>query len=268
METTTLKPLISIPSSHNIQYEWRMETCRKGLPQLMETPNQQYVFRSLYGYDRNVAAQINKNGNTKGLKGLPVYSGMLIIDCDTDEQAEAAGQRLSELEVLHEIWETGNRGRHFHIPIVPMYGTNVVWSQKMWLQDSGLWDTVDRSIYIECGQIRVPGAPHLKTGRIKRQLLSVPGNLLEIPIRVPPPSTRATPVVVESVESRMEFYRNLFYRRGTGSRYPHLYILWQRGLAAGETHEEILESLLWWNEHFANPPHCPSYITSKVKGFR
>ena len=252
-----------------IKYEWRDSIERRGPPILLEAPDRQYNFRSLYGYAPNTINIIQKNKHTRGLKGISCYSDLLIIDCDTLDDMALTNDRLAELGIAYEVWSTGNRGLHFHIDIEPMFGPNTIWSQIIWLQENNLWEIVDRSIYREGGQIRVPGAIHRKTNKPKELVKEIPGELLIVKERVRPPVSQSSSEIEEGTpEAIYEYMKNLMYRRGEGARHTHLFVLWKRGIAAGVDPDTLREDLRWWNDHFAFPPHTYSAIESKLRGFK
>ena len=270
METTILKQSDLITSLPSTMYEWRTDKYRMGAPVLLDTPDRQYRYRSLYGYGPDTIRGINARKNTRDLAGCPVYSDHIIIDCDTQGEATTVEARLTELEINFELWLTGNRGCHFHIAIDPMFGTHVIWSQVCWLKSIGIWDTIDTSIYREGGQIRVAGAIHEKTGKPKEMIRGADNDSrITIPKLVPPPM----PVVSEQLEpgtpeARNEYHRNLFYKRSEGGRHTHMFVLWKRGVAAGYPLDDIRQDIRWWNDTFAQPSHTATAVETKLRGFR
>ena len=270
METMTLKQFDLTTSLPSITYEWRENKIRPGAPILLADCDRQYRYRSLYAYGMDTANLIRARGNTRALSGCPVYSSELIIDCDTTEEATAVEARLSELEIPFELWLTGNRGCHFHIAINPMFGTNTIWSQVCWLRDIGIWDIIDTSIYRENGQIRVAGAVHEKTGRIKELVKHADReDRIDIPVRITPPLPPVESQIEPGTpEARNEYHRNLFYKRNEGGRHTHMFVLWQRGRAAGYEPDDIRDDIRWWNDTFAQPSHTTGAVETKLRGFR
>lgn len=254
-----------------IKYEYRTEKLRRHAPRLINQPDNQYRYRSLYGYGPDTVDSIQSRGNTRELTGQPVFSDCLIIDCDTDEEVVEVRNRLLELNVCYEEWTTGNRGRHFHLPIKPMWGTDTIWSQVRWLREVGLWNTIDTSIYREGGQIRVPGASHEKTGRHKelKEVVAPTPNWLEIPIHKTPPLPTPSLQHIEGTSgARNEYHRNLLYHRTEGGRHTHMFVLWNRGRSAGYDPEIIKDDIRWWNVNMASPPHPDHVVETKLRGFR
>ena len=258
-----------------IVYEYRTTTRRKGKPVLLEedVPSMSgglfHTFRSVYGYPEETADFIKKNGNTRGLKNKEIYSDVLLIDADTHDEYVATLEKLVNLEIGFQTYHTGNRGGHIHIPIVPMQGTKVIYSQKKWMKDVGIWELVDTSIYREGGQYRLIGATHRKTGLQKELIQEYTGELLEIPLVTPPPVAQEPVVVKEGTpEARMEYAVNLMTPKTEGSRHMHFYILYKRGLEAGFTPEEIFDDIRWYNETLCDPPHAISDLEKKFGGFR
>ena len=270
MGTTTSKQLDLTTSLPSIMYEFRTNKYRVGAPVLLDAPDRQFRYRSLYGYGPDTVRGINARKNTRDLAGSPVYSDCLVIDCDTEAEATTVEDRLTELEIPFELWLTGNRGCHFHIAIEPMFGTDTIWSQVCWLRDIGIWDTIDTSIYRENGQIRVPGAVHEKTGRVKERIREATSRVrIEVPLRkappMPPPSSQMEP---GTPEAKNEYHRNLFYRRTEGGRHTHMFVLWNRGKAAGYSPADIRDDIRWWNDTFAEPSHTTTAVETKLRVFR
>lgn len=258
-------------------YELRRSVFRPGPPELavikddLSTSAKGYNFRSVFGYPAEVVERITNNGHTKGLKGLPVYSRTLFLDADTDESAIACERKLKELKISFMVFDTGNRGLHFHVPIVEMAGTDVIHSQTTWLKNNDLWEVLDTSIFREGGQYRLEGATHQKTGRTKTRLREYPGVILEIPTVKTPAFTRRseprTTVPEDLPKERQDYFLNLTTPRDEGRRTPHFYILWRQGVRAGLEQEEILEDILWFNNHYCFPAHPDDYVIRKVGGF-
>lgn len=252
-----------------IVYEWRKKTRRYGPPELHPKDTDGYNFHSTYGYPESTADIIREQGNTRNLKGKAVYSDTLYIDVDKDDHVDSVRSRLEELSVPFAEFNTGNRGRHFHIGIVPTEGTNVIYSQIQWLKDNDLWGLIDQTIYKETGQFRAIGAIHQKTGKVKELVdLHYVDKLLAIPMLTPPPViVPDTPVDDGDAESRKNYFMNLMAVRDEGGRHGHMYILWRSGLSAGFDRETIKDSIRRWNEQQPNP-HTNYMVEQKLKGFR
>jgi hypothetical protein len=257
-----------------IQYEYRLTKQRIGYPQLKpidESKGYPFTYRSLYGYDNKVSKIIDSKGNTRDLKGVPVYSDELIIDCDTDDDSRSVELILGTLDIGYIKYTTGNRGHHFHVPHDPLYGTNTIWSQLSWLHENGLYKYSDKSIYREGGQIRLPGAIHEKTGKTKEVIFDNTSidNLVVIPESIaPPPVSRGITNSNPNENSRYEYHRNLLYSRTEGGRHGHMFILFKRGIEAGIDIESIYDDIRWWNDTMAHPPHSSFDLERKLRGFR
>ena len=231
--------------------------------------NERLYLSSTYGYPTSTAVFITDKGNTRGLKNKEIYSDVLLVDADTNDEYVAILEKLVNLGIEFNTYHTGNRGGHIHIPIVPMQGTRVIYSQKKWMKDVGIWELVDTSIYREGGQYRLIGATHRKTGLKKELIQEYRGELLEVPLVTPPPVAQETVVVREgTAEARIEYAVNLMTAKTEGSRHMHFYILYKRGLEAGLTPDEIFDDIRWYNETLCDPPHKVSDLEKKFCGFR
>jgi len=250
-----------------ILYEWRDELKRCETPVLYThgTSN----FRSVYGYPEKTAEFIKTNGNTKNLKGKDVYSNELFIDVDDDKNVLKVTQKLVDLNLQFATYTTGNRGMHYHIRIVPMWGQNVPYSQIKWLKDNGFWELIDQTIYTEGSQFRTIGAVHEKTGMLKTFNEAYSGILLMIDRAVPPPIPDVQTSWEEDPDEtdKQTYFMNLMAKRGVGARHKHMFILWRSGLKAGFDVETVKESIRNWNTH-QDTPHAPDMIEKKLGSFK
>ena len=252
-----------------MQYEWRKSVVRGGPPVLSDTRIEGAQFRSVYAFPSPTAQIIRTQKTMKNLKGKMVYSDTLLIDVDHEENVQKALDILDRLKVYYIKCDTGNRGMHIHVPIKPMQGVHVIYSQKNWLQSVGLWPLIDTSIYRPAGQFRCIGATHRKTGRIKHVVEEVDGRTLEIAMLVPPPTVVADSWQVGegTPESVFIFNMNMLAERGPGQRHMHLYILFRSGQKAGLGREELEECLRWWNS-WQTHPHTDNMMTKKLESFK
>jgi len=249
---------------------------RVGVPKLisiegLENKDHNTNFRSTYMFDGKVAGSIQENGHTRGLKGKSVASNVLFIDVDEDENVDKVETILRLMVTRYGRYTTGNRGKHFHIPIEWMEGTNVIYSQIKWLKSVGLWELIDHSIYREGGQYRRVGAIHAKTGKRKEHEITyktLDSTPLQIPTLVAPPEVVEPFSVAEGDSTNMQiFLMNCMQKRNEGGRHSHMYILWQSGKAAGLDKETITEMTLWWN-YQQDTPHRSSVVEDKLRRFR
>ena len=232
-----------------------------------------YNFRSVYAYPDWVVAAIRSNGNTKGLKGLPVNSRVLLIDADTDDDATQSERILREIGCTFRVFDTGNRGLHFHVPIEKMEGIDVIHSQVTWMKEKGLWEFADTSIYREGGMYRLEGATHRKTGKKKRLIRSnMTDHTLKIPTVKTPPAVRikaTRSVVPEDIpKERHDYFMNLTQRRDEGGRHLHFFILWQQGLRSGLDEDDVADDIIWYNENYCYPPHFIDDVWRKIESFK
>lgn len=254
-----------------ILYEYRTETKRSGNPKLQPGSMEgygKYNFRSLYGYPHETSEFIRANRNTRDLKGKPVFSDTLLIDVDNEAFVDDVRQELIFGNITFTEFNTGNRGRHFHVLIEPMVGTHVVYSQKMWLKKMNIWDKVDTSVYTEGGQFRCIGAKHQTTGGIKRAVGGTAGFANKIPMLVPPPVPQPTYEEIEGTsDDKQIFLSNLLAKRGEGQRHTHIFILWKSGLKAGFDAETVKDAIRMWNRS-QEMPHTESMVESKLRSMK
>ena len=256
--------------------EIRKTTKRTGSPELVEWcrthmyVDKGYKYKSMYAYPEDVADKIRTNGHTRGLKGCTLYSHTIYIDVDDDTNIEEVLNILHSEQIPFYHFDTGNRGAHFHIPILPMIGVHVIYSQIEWLKDVGLWNLIDQSIYREGGQIRMVHAVHEKTGRKKKVVYGPDLSLktLEVPHLVPPPVPKPSYEIGEGDDADKQIYfMNLMRKCREGQRHTHMYIIWRSGLRAGFDPETVKESIRNWN-NMQDIPHREDVVEKKLEGFK
>ncbi len=250
-----------------ILYEYRRETVRTGPPILGSVGLSNYTFRSVFGYPVDTANFIKDNGHTRDLKGKPVYCDEILIDVDEDSNVDLVIEKVKALKIGCDVYFTGNRGIHIHVPIVPILGEFVPYSVVEWLKSVELWQLIDQSTFTPGSIFRCIGATHSKTGAEKDWADAFEGELLEIPVMVPPP----IPTLVdelEVVESELEtYFRNLMRKAPVGGRHPHMFIIWKSGRSAGFDEETVKESIRVWNDQ-QEQPHDEESLQKSLRTFK
>lgn len=174
-----------------MRYEFRPHQIRYGAPQLIKFSEQygKNGFISLFGFPEPVTQLIQKQRGTFGLATTKLYSAMVYLDFDNADEAARASERwLRDRSIIYALYNTGNRGWHVHIPIVPLYEIGVVERIKEFVGKT--FPGADMGIYKSSGIIRIPGTQHAKTGHRKVQVrCNLQGTLLSVPV-----ATRQTPV--------------------------------------------------------------------------
>lgn len=165
-----------------INYEIRTGVKRTGNIILVtkEELGNYFGFRSLYGFDEDTTDQIKRERTTRGLIGQKLYSDVLFLDIDNNDQlVPVVKSTLNTMGAGYDIYHTGNRGYHFHIPIEPIFRADTANRQKRFVEH--YFPGVDSGIYKTSGLIRLPGTFHSKCpGKRKILLESHTGKLLVI----------------------------------------------------------------------------------------
>ena len=252
-------------------HEVRKEVQRMGDPIVVEVgeivPPSEYNFRSTFDWPLEVANLVKENRSTAGLKGLPVSCKEVFIDIDENNAVEEAKQIMLDLGIEFDEYKTGNRGIHFHIPLVErITGTDVIYTVTSWLKDVGLWHLVDTSVYREAGLFRMETAVHQKTGKVKVLVEEHYGNRLELEMKTKPPVQEKSLQYLQG-GTKYNFFLNLLQQRGEGQRHMHMFICFRSGVSAGIDVDSVEQAIKEWNARQAKP-HPEQEVERKLKGFR
>lgn len=213
-------------------------------------------FRSVYAYPIKTCKWIKDNwserfqtyGTVNGMAAaqLPVYSDMLFMDFDNDEEsAYKYAECLKNWNITHGIWNSGGRSIHLHIPTMPKEGPHVPYSQRTFVEEWGesIGAKADTSFYHAAGLFRLPGTVHEKTGNTKVCIGGHWGNTLDYDLVEPRRPSQVDENALASV------WRMLLTPVDQGHRHLHCYkVASQASSRLGWSPESILEHLLWWNE--------------------
>lgn len=136
-------------------------------------------FSSLYGIDQDTASAIIEEGTTKGFKGI-VWDKWLKIDIDSyGDAARAAKGRLIEMGLSFVEYDSGGKGHHFYVERLALPSHLLPQKDKMWVKSN--FPEADTSIYTHLHLFRLPGTKHEETGKYKKVLDAVKGNVLVLP---------------------------------------------------------------------------------------
>lgn len=239
-------------------------TLRPGVSPLVVPGGKVARYRSWFGYTNTTAGVITKQQNTADLKGLSVWADEVVIDVDTDTQVPAVRERLRQAGLMFTEWNT-RRGRHFHIPIVPMWGVWVVNSIRLWLFSILDPEQFDHSMIHESGQIRAPYSVHDKDPTvIKYPVVTYHGTVPKIEFKQPTKVQTFTSKVEFNPDNEYDFIRQLDMARSVGGRTAHLYIIAKAGIRAGMSQAAVTALAKDWNKRYAYPPHPTQYVEYKI----
>lgn len=243
--------------------EVRAAVRRSGPPKLvpLSEVGKYTGFRSVFAYPKEVAEKILEQGGSYGLRGVPVFADTLFMDFDNYDPAEFVAW-LREQGYAFDLYDSGNRSVHIHIPITPLFGSWVPAALKAWTEEHA--PRADTSFLHPAGQYRLSGTFHSKNpGRCKTLLESVQGRVLEI---AQPEAEDAEPQEFAPEESPTQFYASLLQSAPEGRRRPRAFSLAVAGLKSGHDSDEVLTLLQWWNSRYCNPPHHAQAIEDQVAG--
>lgn len=253
-----------------IYYEHRTTKIRQGPPRLVtrDELDQRRGFRSVYGWPIEAADHVRTTGSSAGLKWFPVYSDDLLLDFDDNPGGtQAALDCLAAAGIGYSWWDSGGRSNHFHIPIEPMLGQSVPFSQKQFV--AARFPGADLAFYHAAGMYRLPGTAHEKNqGQYKTLNEQVPGKILRIPMISQPmfrPSASGgssrDPADLDAILTHMLFKT---VHEGEG-RNKHAFNMAKILKDLGHDYARALDVVEEWSLGFASPPVGRAELEATVR---
>jgi hypothetical protein len=222
-------------------------------------------FRSIYGFDELTATRIQLNQSTAGLQGTALFADTLFLDFD--DNAQAANDiklNLIQQKIQFELWESGGRSQHFHIPHTPVVHKNIPHRHKAWALDNA--PGCDLSIYITSAIFRLPWTKHEKTKQPKKIIYRQGGDLIQLPQPKELPLDKPD-ILLYTQSQRGGLLLKLLNtptqegnRNNTAVRLVHLC------LDCDYSHEGILTAMFKWNEDYCNPSIDMNQLQRIVRG--
>ncbi len=124
-------------------------------------------FRSVYMYQQEAVDFFRRKGTVVGADQFEVFSDTLFVDFDAQPEAVTEmANRLRAKNIGFQIWESGSKGHHFHIPLAELQADKDLPAIHKTLMEATKLP-VDSSIYRHTGLFRLPGAIHKKTRKPK-----------------------------------------------------------------------------------------------------
>lgn len=120
---------------------------------------------SVYNFDDHTAKAIGFEKNYVIKKNAIWYSKDLLIDVDDKQHVPAVRDKLKQLEISYDLYETGGKGVHFHVPRENMPSNALPYSDLTFLTTNSIF--TDPQVYGLFHTIRNIGAIHEKTNKAK-----------------------------------------------------------------------------------------------------
>jgi hypothetical protein len=236
---------------------------RNGPPRLvpLDEVGKHQGFRSVFAYEGEVAEYIRESKSTSGLRGLPVYADTLFVDFDNGP-ADVLIALLQDRGIGYQLWHSGGRSQHLHIPIEPISGVWVPSALKRWMKKNA--PGADLSFYHPAGMYRLPGTYHAKNvGQRKHLLDQRSGDKLVI--HEPPTPQLHVPTATDSDFNVADLYAHSLISAAPGERQPRAWFLATKAFELGWDMEQVLEHLRWWNDTQCDPPHSDSVLVRQAQ---
>jgi hypothetical protein len=244
----------------NILYEYRAHhSSRSGKPNLLTDEQFSNIvgFRSIFGFPEEAQANIIATRSTANLGNFELYCDMIYLDFDNDEIAEDSAIKWLQKEAIAcEIYHSGNRGKHIHIPIVPLQSKGIPNKVRRFVDT--YFKGADLSIYKPSGIFRLAGTPHLKRpGNYKDLIHRLEGKVLDIN-QYPIISDIRFAVSIAADEMDLSFINTLVLQYShtnisEGGRNTHLNsLIWACSLA-GFGMQECKQAVEYWNLNHCSP---------------
>ena len=209
---------------------------------------------SLYWFFEEDAKEIAKAGHSRGLGRYKVYSNKLWFDFDEGEQSlENALPKIKSLGAPYAVYDSGGKGYHVSVDIVPMEGYDVPTQQALFVESLGV--VCDMSLYRHDRILSNIGRIHPISGKSKVLLYKITeGELFNVPkplvIKKPKQQTAQT------VDLQIAMTRALLLLERDpkpGSRHTMLWSCAKDFCESGVAYEVALGLLLKINEQFKKP---------------
>jgi len=138
-------------------------------------------FRSVYGFSEETAHHIVMTSESRGFKRFEVYADTLFMDFDNQkEAAEKTIKTLRKLGVKFDVYTSGGRSVHLHIPHKPMWSKHLPHTHNV--VASKISDKFDPTLYRHNSIFRLDCSVHSKSGNVKKLIRSFDGRLLTFSI--------------------------------------------------------------------------------------
>lgn len=234
--------------------EIRRTVCRYGDIEFTALPlsGNERGFRSIFAFDE-AFTEILVNKTLVDSKNAVLYSDILFVDFDSDEGVQEFAHLLVDLGVSFELYSTGRRGKHFHIPIVPMTGIGLGYSHEAWVKEHTKY--ADFTIYSPRSIIRLPGTWHEKSpGHRKECIYKQEGDTLNIPKIDKSPKPTYSTSNYTGIRNISDFWLKVMKKQCSPGRNEGLVILGAIAAQCGISYEEGVDAAKWWALTKCDPP--------------
>lgn len=239
---------------------------RSALPDFFKLPDSGYC--SVYAFTEAAKFAVQAQGNAVGLGRFPVYSDRLWIDIDAADSSPQEVERVKEytrqltrqfrdLDYSFSVWDSGSKGFHIAIKIEPMFGRDVPWSQREFVEKN-LKVVCDFSLYQAGRLLSNPGRVHPKTGRRKTKVFGFDGTtVLSIPmLTTPEKSLVDSDSLTDQDRARIALNRMqsmILDSPLPGMRHTVLWSVASQAIEAGLKSDLVFGLLCWINKMSPNP---------------
>ena len=245
-------------ATSELYVEWTPGTYHTGV---FTTPSQlpRQGFRSVYMYHKEAVDFFKRKGRVVEADQFEVFSDTLFVDFDGQPEAvNEMATRLRDKNIGFQIWESGSKGHHFHVPLAELQvDKDLPAIYKRMMEATKL--PIDGSIYRHNGLFRLPGAIHKKTRRPKILSYEYKGSPLSFDIN----KFRPTKTKLEryAIDGSIELLPLALITASTacisspmvGNRYMTLWRTAKSLADAGLSEEVTLEILESINEQWEDP---------------
>jgi hypothetical protein len=222
-------------------------------------------YRSVFSWSLEDANLAYSAGTVKVLKDKPAFADTIFVDFDNNEKgAMGFKETLDDQDFLYEMYTSGGRSIHFHIPMVPQYDIRTPHSVRKFMENFKQFG-YDPSVYNYCSLFRLPGTTHEKTGKPK-QLIECNGFYSVSIDLVDPPKINVIATDHDALAVAVALYAN--YIGGgvaEGGRYTVQWKVAKAFQEAGLSFDTALELVLTMDESWKNLAKGPDETKRAVK---